>query len=410
MSEQVKVFKNINSHVVTTAAVAADTEYVLLTTTASQQAVIKDVNLVGLNAATLEMDGYVIATSSVSAPNIVASGNLIMGPNSTLKIKMSPITASFKGMFFSNGTEAVTRMVGTGIQATTGTDTALTSVEQVNTNSVNITEAVAVNIGGVTTFYRMHAGTVYYYTDSSTSHNGDGTFSLGDSASHGLATDGVKYLYSIKNNGSHTLINRYNLLTGIESTINTTSAMFGRVDNQGSFLAYHDNHLYSKVSASNDDLYIINLTTLDVVNRTGMGLSGSYSDGGGIVTNLAGDSYLVEQATSQWGYYKIGTDTTFNTIDASSSASTEYGNGFMEVAPGIAYIYSEYSDTLIIIDTNTTPPSRVVTTNALAQSTRNAAISSNFGNRFAAAGHLIRAVNSTTINAYVSGILLTDGV
>ena len=46
-----------------------------------------------------------------------------------------------------------------------------------------------------------------------------------------------------------------------------------------------------------------------------MGLPGGYSDGGGIVTNLAGDSYVLEQSTGEWGYYKIGTDTSYTIVN-----------------------------------------------------------------------------------------------
>jgi hypothetical protein len=79
----------------------------------------------------------------------------------------------------------------------------------------------------------------------------------------------------------------------------------------------------------------------------------------------------------------------------------------MEVAPGIAFIFCEAGDDLTIIDTNTTPPSWTHIDEA---STRNATIENAFGNKFAAAGYLVRPTTSTTIDAYVSGVLVTEGI
>ena len=410
MAQTVKVFKNVSDHTVATAAVGVSTEYNILTTTSTQQAVIKDVIIRGTNIATLDMDGMTALSSTIASPNMLGNGSLFMGPSSTLKVKLNPPEPSFRGMMWTNGSEGIIRMVGSGIQATTGTDTALTSVSQMTSTTINTSEAVATMIGDELNFFVIQAGQVYRYTETTTAYNGETTnsnFTLGGGSNHGLATDGVKYLYSIPN-GSTTTINRYNFLTKVADQLTAASAVYGRDANQGAFLAYHDGKLYTKHIGSTTGMSTVDLSDMSVVNWTGMGISGGYSDGAGIVTNLAGDSYIVEQGTNQAGYYKIGTDTSYNFWASSgSTASTEYGNGFMEVAPGIAYIYCEQSDDLTIIDTNTTPPSW---THIASASTRNAAIQNGFGNRFSAAGFLVRSPASTTIDAYVSGVLVTEGI
>tara|TARA_B110000495_G_scaffold171951_1_gene160518 strand:- start:515 stop:1744 length:1230 start_codon:yes stop_codon:yes gene_type:complete len=409
MAQTVKVFKNVSDHAVATAAVGVSTEYNILTTTSTQQAVIKDVIIRGTNVATLDMDGMTALSSTTASPNMLGNGSLFMGPSSTLKVKLTPTAPSFRGMMWTNGSEGIIRTVGSGLQATTGTDTALTSVVKLSSTGINTNEAVATMIGEELNFFTIDGGTVRRYTETTTAYNGettDSNFTLGGGTNHGLATDGVKYLYSIPG-GTGTTIHRYNFLTKVTDSLTTNSQVQARNGNQGSFLEYHDGKLYTKEIGSTVEMFIIDLSDMSVITRAGMGLPGGYSDGGGIVTNLAGDSYVLEQSTSEWGYYKIGTDTSFTIVNNGTSASTEYGNGFMEVAPGIAYIYCEHADDLTIIDTNTTPPSW---SHIASAATRNAAIEDQFGNRFSAAGFLVRPPASTTIDAYVSGVLVTEGI
>ena len=409
MAQTVKVFKNVSDHTVATAAVGVSTEYNILTTTSTQQAVIKDVIIRGTNVATLDMDGMTALSSTIASPNMLGNGSLFMGPSSTLKVKLNPPEPSFRGMMWTNGSEGIIRTVGSGLQATTGTDTALTSVSQMTSTTINTSEAVATMIGDELNFFVIQAGQVYRYTETTTAYNGettDSNFTLGGGTNHGLATDGVKYLYSIPN-GSTTTINRYNFLTKVADQLTAASAVYGRDANQGAFLAYHDGKLYTKHIGSTTGMSTVDLSDMSVVNWTGMGISGGYSDGAGIVTNLAGDSYIVEQNEGHWGWFKIGTSTAFNITAGASNSSTEYGNGFMEVAPGIAFIFCEASDDLTIIDTNTSPPSWSHIDDA---TTRNATIENGFGNKFAAAGYLVRPTTSTTIDAYVSGVLVTEGI
>ena len=85
MSEIIKVFKNVN----TQNHVGAATSLTLASTTASQQAVIKDVTCPGVRKADLDLDGFTImsTTGTDTDKDLNATGNLIMGPSSTLSIK-----------------------------------------------------------------------------------------------------------------------------------------------------------------------------------------------------------------------------------------------------------------------------------------------------------------------------------
>ena len=410
MAQTVKVFKNVTGVTVTSIAGGGSGDYSLLTTTSTQQAVIKDVKIKGTIPSTLDLDGMTALTGTSAAPNLIASGSLFMGPSSTLKVKLNPIAPSFQGMFFTNGAEGIVKTIGSGVAASTGTDTALTSVVQtINNPGLLVQEACAIMIGEELNFFNIYNGTVRRFTHSTTAGTGESTnnnFTMGGGNNHCIATDGVKYLYSITS-GASTTLDRYNVLTGVGDTLTTNQNVYGRENNGGSFLDYHDGKLYVKASGGTNTMRIIDLTTLDVTTQSGMSLPGSYSDGAGIVTNLAGDSYIVEQNEGHWGWFKIGTSTAFNITAGASNSSTEYGNGFMEVAPGIAFIFCEASDDLTIIDTNTTPPSWTHIDDA---STRNATIENGFGNKFAAAGYLVRPTTSTTIDAYVSGVLVTEGI
>ena len=248
MAQTVKVFKNVSDHAVATAAVGVSTEYNILTTTSTQQAVIKDVIIRGTNVATLDMDGMTALSSTTASPNMLGNGSLFMGPSSTLKVKLTPTAPSFRGMMWTNGSEGITRMVGSGLQATTGTDTALTSVVKLSSTGINTNEAVATMIGEELNFFTIDGGTVRRYTETTTAYNGettDSNFTLGGGTNHGLATDGVTYLYSIPN-GSTTTINRYNFLTKVTDSLTAASTVYGRDGNQGAFLEYHDGKLYTK--------------------------------------------------------------------------------------------------------------------------------------------------------------------
>ena len=403
MSEQVKVFKNVNSQTLTYGSAF---DVVLASTSSTERAVIKSVDCKRVGAATLDLDGRTVATSTAEAVDMVASGSLIMDVSSVLKLKFAALpallTASFKGVVFSNGSDSFNFIQGTGVQASTGTSTALTSSTNRTTNSsYPATSAFATIKPGDTeiTYYRYEQGSMYEYAGSSHSHTASYSFGSGN----GACTDGT-YMYNIPN-GSTTQVYRRNLTTLADTNFTTASTVYGQSHNQGAFLLHHNGYLYTKQEGGSSTMYIVKIADGSVTEITNASC-GSYGDGACIVTTLAGKSYVVEQGESKWQWYEIGgSPTSFTDETGASNASTEYGNGGFEVAPGIAMILCEQSDDMSIIDMNESPPEW---THISSPSTRNVLTHNSLGNNFAVAGYLQRNETATTYDAYTSGILISE--
>ena len=411
MSEQVKVFKNVQTQTATGAA----HDVALVTTTASQQAVIKDINIKGAEIATVALDGFELMGSTTADSNLVASGSLIMGPSSTLALKFPATravqTQGFFGMFFSNGTDTCNYMVGTGVQAANGLSTELTSSTSLRTDSSLDSDDACVSVDpttGVASYWRMRSD--YLTRFDGTSGSPVSSISFG-SSSYGICTDNV-YIYAT-NSASFTALYRHNIATGANDTVNLSVTIYGRQGNQGSGMEYHNGLIYTKQEGGSQNTYVYDMAK-DTVTTFGNGNVGSYSDGFGLTTNLAGETFLVEQGPDSWWWYSITQNVTGGVASGSathgsgtSGSSTEYGNGMVEVAPGILYCFQEQSDDMAIFDLNVSPPTRQEITNA---TSRNASVYNNYGNAFAVAGYVRPFVDTVKYDALVSGVLITDGV
>jgi hypothetical protein len=404
MSDQVKVFKNVNTQTATGAAHSVT----LATTSSTQRAVIKEVNCKGVKNATLDLDGRTVATSTT---DMVASGSLIMDVSSTLSLKFPYLPVkykdtNFKGMFFSNGTDAMNYMERDSGPTTTGALVNMDDITQLSGSSNYPTNSSCAAYKGTDLiFYRYNSETVYEYTKASASPIAQYTFGAG----HSLTTDGT-YLYNIPNSTATSVINRRHIMSGTVDTITPASNVSGQGNNQGSFLLHHNGYLYTKNTGASGTMHIIKLSDMSVVSISSADVSGGYSDGGCIVQTKLGDAYVVEQGTSGWQWYKIGgTPTSFSNASGSSDASTEYGNAAVEVMPGIAFIFTEASDDLTIIDMNPSPP---VWQHIASASSRTAAVSNAYGNYLSICGVMDSDGGEDLViyDAYTSGVLISEGL
>ena len=404
MSDQVKVFKNVNTQTATGAAHSVT----LATTSSTQRAVIKEVNCKGVKNATLDLDGRTVATSTT---DMVASGSLIMDVSSTLSLKFPDLPVkykdtNFKGMFFSNGSDAMNYMERDSGPTTTGATVIMDDITHLaGSSNYPTASSCAAYKGADLIFYRYWNTTVYEYTKASASPVTSYTFGTG----HGLTTDGT-YLYNIPSTGSTTTINRRHITSGVVDTLTTASNVAGQASNQGSFLLHHNGYLYTKQTSASGTMYIIKLSDMSVVSISSADVAGSYSDGGCIVQTKLGDAYVVEQGGNEWQWYKIGgTPTAFTTASGASGSSTEYGNGGVQVMPGIAFIFCEQSDDLTIIDMNPSTPTWEHISSATA---RTAAVNNGFGNSFSACGIMDSdgGEDIVTYDAYTSGVLISEGL
>jgi len=420
MAETLKVFKNVNDVVPSTAqnAGSAALEIDIVTTSASERAVIKDVvfqvdsnSVAGkgktrVPTPTLDLDGHTHTTGADSAFSL--DGNLIVGPSSTLKIIATPTTdtgwaGSFEGMFFAEGSTGIQYMTGPG----TGSPTSMTTKTQYTSSGTNADDAVAAvppsgatggGDGSTPYFYRQYSNNIYKYRGSQTAL---ASWSL-PSTSYAITADD-EYLYSSAN-GTTTDLYRTSLKDHTYSTLTTGSTYEACQGNQGSYLLHHDGKLWSKREGGNQNLWEINLSGLTVTQHTNSNFNvGSYCDGACIVTPVsgpyAGKALIIEQGTSHWSYFDIATSTVTRVANG-TSGSTEYAQGGSEIAPGVALIFTEWSDQCVLIDMNPSTPTwvRGVSTPFVTQNA--------FGNRFGFAGYM-KHNTGITYSAYASGIEIT---
>lgn len=399
MSEQVKVFKNVNN--VTPTSLVDSFDIPLLTTTATQRAVIKDVSTAGFvnePGVTLDLDGFTVATGM----NMEHDGNLIMDPSSVLKLRVEEATngsmyvgGEFYGMFFGEGSTGMQYLTGSG-------DDISISPTKITSSSQTCDNAVAAAIDGVLFFYKQYSNNMYKYNAAGSQN---ASYSI-PSTSYQSTTDGT-YLYASYSSGSG--ITQYyklplNAASGTSfSTIPISgTGYYSPQANQGSYFLYHEGKIYTRSQGGSDYMSIIDLSTNTVTTTNHTNFSvGSYSDGACVVTTLAGKSYIVEQGQSYWSYYDIEADTVTRIAEGSSS-STEYGNGGGEIAPGVALIFGEQSDRIAIIDMNT--KTRTEDTGSHGYTT-----DYEYGNRFAFAAYLDnKSIETYTYDAYVSGVLIEE--
>ena len=396
MAEQVKVFKNLVDQVLSASA----TDVVLHTTSSTQRAVLRDLDCIGLGkGVTLDLDGRTM-NSGTNAGVLERTKSLIMGPSSTLKLKFPAVnTVAFKGLLFFSGTEGIQLAEGDG------SNSEFTSLTQIGaTNAINRGTSGAVHTDSTTgaiTFYRRLGGTVHVHDETGTETS---SFSFGTNSQ---IVEDATYLYVVH---SSTVIYRRHFETGARTDLTCTgSAVKIPADNRGAYIAVHGNFLYAKQNGAAGVVSITNLTTGATTHKTDANFNvGGYSDGGGLVINTSGVPFIVEVGTNYWYYWNLDTDVVTRTA-ANSQSSTEYGNGFFEIAPGIAVIFGEYNDGATVIDTNVSTPVRTRTTKSAGghSFTLNSSNVNSFGDKFGVAGGVV-AIPARSYSAYVAGIDITE--
>ena len=400
MSEQVTVFKNVNS--VAPTDIKSGFDIPILTTTSTQRAVIKDVVFKGIpHGARIDLDGYDVGTGK----DLSVGGNLIMNPSSTLKLVVEDqptgeLGGGFYGMFFSNGGDSINYYEGSGYSSSL----THTNLDSSGNNSAN--DAVAILLDGEMFFFKQWNNNLYKYDASG---NSVASVAL-PSTSYAMTTDG-EYIYNSYSSGSgqtqYYKTDPKAMTTPATITGVSGGGYWAPQSNQGSYFLYHDGKIYSKSEGASDYMSIIDLasdsaTTTNDSTRT----VGSYSDGACVTTTEGGVSYIVEVGNSQWTYYNIATGITTR-VGNGTSSSTEYGNGAAEIAPGIVLCFGEHSDRATIVNLNPLDSGGSPTWSSDTGS-HNYSTHWGYGNSFAFAGYNDNKWKDYTYNVYVSGILIED--
>ena len=416
MAENVKVFKNTGGTAVVPGDMNAAIDYTLHTTSANQRAVIKDVEFNCGNTGKqrvspieLDLDGYTAATGTDG--NLSVEGTLIMGPNSTLKIKATPISGYvgtenyFKGMFFSENSSGLQFLEGNGVDAASITPTQLSTGGQPCDDATGAFVKGTLHGGSATGtrfYYKLYNNAIYKYSEAgsfvhSWTHGSTG---------YGICNDG-EYIYRSAS-GSTTTIYRTKMSDQSESTINTTGGSYNAPrGNQGACFHHHKGFLYSRDEGNSTYLDKIRLSDMNVTRTNSSDFNtGSYCDGGFTTTALDGTNYVVEAGDNYWWYYNIDTDVVTR-VSNGTSTSTEYAQGGAEIAPGVGIIFGEQTDRATLIDLNTMTYTTTTSSGAGHGYTTNYS----YGNRFGFAGILGSVADETmqdfNYEALVSGVEVT---
>jgi hypothetical protein len=356
MAEKLKVFKNVNA-----VNSGATTTIPILTTTATSQAVVKNIQYTVSDpdypvTGSIVQDGLALNTGTQASKGTEATdvlgGSQIVDSSSTLNFVVDYEAGNFIG-----NQDARLFNYNSGLYKIVNTDT----TERVSANhadvesSFQITALATGNFGAGTStsaFGWLDGTTKKYSTCDSTyvrTYNEAGTLLQTAQAwigtCYGACTDGT-YFYGIKGTGQTQDLERRRVSDGsVASTITMSQSIWGQGNNRGSFMLYYDGYVYVKQNGSATYHYKIDVTTgvATQISKSEFYV-GSYSAGALITVADDGYPYLLELGSDSYMYvYNLVTDVVYRFIHDSLSVSSEYGNKALEVAPGVVqFHYGSY--------------------------------------------------------------------
>tara|TARA_R110002074_G_scaffold52860_5_gene133161 strand:- start:1226 stop:2434 length:1209 start_codon:yes stop_codon:yes gene_type:complete len=401
MPEKLKVFQNIVAQEVP----VAETTVPLVTTSSTERAVIKDVDCIDLGAnVTLDLDGRSMATGD-SLGVLTRTKKLVVDTNSVLSLKFpSRANVGFRGMFFGHGGIEGNNYIEGGPTVMTPQITSISTGADASKSRTSGFVHVH-SVTGDITFFAILNGMVY-------EHNHLGqlltSFPFGTSSTRQMCTDGI-YMYGVTTTSTFT---RRHIESGVTDSFTCAPNINVPADNQGSYTLYHNGKLYNKGNGGHGYAQIITLTGNPALNCAVQQVTnndlavGGYSDGATVVTTVAGVPYIVEQGTNYFTYWNLDTDVVTK-VASGSTASTEYGNGACEVSPGVALIFCEHDDRIVIIDMNESPPAWSTSKWQDGNPYSTVQASNCFGNKFTIAGGIV-PIAPRSFSALVSGVTITE--
>jgi hypothetical protein len=357
MAEKIKEFLHLDSQ-------STEGDITLVTTTATTQAVVKDITFKGKSThypteLTVKLNGKEVGETYTSAAgvelSVALSGNQIVDVSSTLDVNLPPITTltdvgKLDAIVFSNGVNMRYKDENPALVGITDTYTNLDVVANLNTdfeyttsqNSAN--SAFAVIRNSEVQYFRFYNNILYRHSGTSTSVE---TAITVPESSHSMCTDGT-YFYE-KSLSTSTTIRVYNVSDYAQQTSITTDVTFrGQDGNQGSFMLTHGGYIYTKYNGPATTVYKTEISTgtTTTIATTSVG---SYGAGAVITRGSDGVFYLVEKGSGGW--YKVNLTTeavTFSSDNGGRTESTEYGNAAFEISGGyVGVLDAQY---ILIID------------------------------------------------------------
>lgn len=360
MADNVKVFTHIDAQ--TTAG-----DISIVTTTATTQAVVKDVTFKGKEThypteMTLKLNGKLLGETYTSDPgeelNVGLSGNLIMDATSTLEVSIPTVPqvdhiAKLDALIFSDGENQKMKDTNTAVidadTAYTNTDVEhhlVTSNYGGDVNPANC--AFAVIREGEVQYFRYYNSNLYRHTDgSSGSHAPVETAITIPEGSYSMCTDGT-FFYE-KSTSASTTIRVYNVSDYVQQTSITTDVSYaGQAGNQGSYMLTHGGYIYTKQYGTATTIYKTEISTGTTTTITVTSV-GSYSGGAVITRGLNGVFYLVEKGETAW--YKVDLSdesVSHHPDDGGMQEGSEYGNAAFEISGG--YVGVIHGTNIVVIN------------------------------------------------------------
>lgn len=367
-TEKLKVFKNQGS----TTSTAAIATIPIVTTGATEQAVVKNVSFTATDSifptsAYLKMGNTVLSVPTTATKDNIASasfgGTQIVDSGTSLDLVIeheavagTTYLAKTNAFFFNKSSNQIIKLKNSTtnlVIPSTGETYADVASDIVDTTVVSTSACEATSafswldsVSGEPRFARCFAGIVYTYNEAGTLLQ---TAAFGDGGIHGACTDGI-YFYG-KNPANNTDIKRILISTGaVVDSLTTSSPFMGQGHNQGRWTLYYDGHIYISPVSTSTVMYKINTTTGSLTSISIIAI-GNYCAGGLITVTNDGIPYIVEYGVNSYQYINLETDTASGQITmAALSTSTEYGNVALEVSSGVVVFF--YNTSHVWVDLN----------------------------------------------------------
>ncbi len=362
MAEKLKVFKNVNA-----VNSGATTTIPILTTTATSQAVVKNIQYTVSQpdypvTGSIVLDGLALNTGTQASKGTEATdvlgGSQIVDSSSTLNFVVEHEAGNFIGKQDARAFNYNYQLKK--ILNTDTTERVSASHADVESSFQMTTVTTASPPGNSYSAFGWLDGTTKKYSACDGSYvrtyNEAGTLLQTTQAwtgtCYGACTDGT-YFYGIKGTGQTQDLERRRVSDGsVASTITMSLTLYGQVDNGGAYTLYYDGYIYSKQRGSTTSFYKIDVTTGVATQISNSAFSvGTHSAGGLITVADDGYPYIVELGSDPSAYvYNLVTGVLDTVSHNSLGLSTEYGNNALEVAPGVVQFH--YGNSHMWIDVN----------------------------------------------------------
>jgi hypothetical protein len=359
MADVLKVFVNVPNQTVTPSIGAVTID--LLTTTAGQTAVVKDLDFAWTDLSPYKrkgkvlLDGYPLSEFDDSA-GFSAVGSQIMNESSTVSLQIeleAPVQtfAKVKGFFerpndmllidytYDPAIDALANFTAMYNSGTAQAKNNHTSVSRSTCSFYRNNAPVFATSSGTQQIFLMNESQAQIFAASW----------AGSIPCNAIAADET-YIYGV-NNSADTILRRFNhqtLATATSLTLSTTVTGFNS-SNQG-FVALHGDELFIKASGGNNNFQIINTTTGVVTTVTDSAMAEGSTRGGAVTVTKEGRAYLVVAMAQNAMLYDLATGAlTFEPLLFGSSTTT-FSNQVINIGEGLVLVNNNTFGTVMIID------------------------------------------------------------